>query len=87
MLKSDFDRALAIVERLAPLQEKDRANEFPCPRCGRPRMHKRTVLNALSRHAQVYICEQCGADEAIRDMTGNVLPITEWCMVRGFAKD
>lgn len=86
MKKYTEAEALALAESLAPLQEKDRADDFPCPRCGYPRMHRRTVLNALSRHAQVHVCEQCGADEALRDMTGQVLPITDWGMVRGFAE-
>lgn len=35
-------------------------------------------INALSRHATVQICNECGSDEAIRDFTGQALPLNEW---------
>lgn len=49
-----------------------------CPRCGIRRMNEKPVRNAFSRHADVFICDQCGSDEALRVMTGHVLPLTEW---------
>lgn len=67
------------IEQLKSLQE--RGENFPCPRCGHYRMDEKPVRNALSRHADVYICNQCGTDEAIRDMIKTVLPLTEWAMV------
>lgn len=67
------------IEQLKPLQERGEA--FPCPRCGHYRMDEKPVRNAISRHADVYICSLCGTDEAIRDMIGDVLPLTEWGMV------
>jgi len=39
----------------------------PCPRCGTGTASTRT---ALSRYANVYICDECGTDEAIRDAAG-----------------
>ena len=54
---------------------------FPCPRCGQYRMERRVVLNALSRHADVYVCDVCGRDEAIRDMTGNAISLSDWSFV------
>ncbi|WP_287826913.1 hypothetical protein [Oscillibacter sp.] len=53
--------------------------EFPphCLRCGKP-LNKRLVVNALSRYADVHICEDCGMDEALRDACGQVLPMWEW---------
>lgn len=73
------------IERLKPLQLKCEMDEhgylFPCPRCGNDRMHRKAVLNALSRYADVYICEVCGTDEALRDMVGEPLPLNEWGMV------
>lgn len=67
------------IEQLKSLQE--RGEIFPCPRCGYYRMDEKPVRNALSRHADVYICNQCGTDEAIRGMIKTVLPLTEWAMV------
>lgn len=48
-----------------------------CLRCGKP-LSKRLVVNALSRHADAYICKSCGMDEALRDVCDQVLPLTEW---------
>lgn len=69
------------IESLKPLQID--GEHFPCPRCGHDRMKEKVVKNALSRHADVYICSECGTEEAVMDMVGEVLPFTEWGMVRG----
>ena len=46
-----------------------------CLRCGQPLDH-RLVINALSRYADVHICEACGMDEALRDANRCPLPLT-----------
>lgn len=57
-----------------------------CLRCGSP-MNGRLAENALSRHCDVMICCRCGRDEALRDFSGNVLPLTEWYVVKqGFVQ-
>lgn len=77
-----------MVEELGKLQDEGLAGGLPCPRCGHDRMEKRMVCNALSRRAKVYICPDCGMDEAIRDMAGQPpLPFTQWGMVMGFADE
>lgn len=82
-MKRSIEDAKKLVENLMPLQEK--GCEFPCPRCGNNRMHvERPTLNALSRYANVYVCEECGMDEALRDMVGMPLPLNEWAIVIGF---
>ena len=53
-----------------------------CPRCGRLTVKERLTTNALSRHADVYICDACGMDEAVRDMKGNPLPLKDWAIAR-----
>ena len=53
-----------------------------CPRCGQLTVKERLVTNALSRHADVYICDACGMDEAIRDMKGNPMPLKDWAIAR-----
>lgn len=35
----------------------------------------------------VYICEACGTDEALRDWTGNVKPLSDWVLVRVYNGD
>ena len=53
-----------------------------CPRCGRsmkPRLH----TNALSRQlVGVYICDNCGMDEALRAFARCPLPLEEWRAAR-----
>ena len=52
-----------------------------CLRCGQP-LDRRLVINALSRYADVHICEACGIDEALRDANRCPLPLTEWAAVK-----
>lgn len=35
-----------------------------CPRCNKEKLHDNPVMNPLSRHFNVYICDPCGNDEA-----------------------
>ena len=53
-----------------------------CPRCGRMTVKDSLLTNALSRHANVYICDACGTDEAIRDWLGNPLPLKAWAIAK-----
>lgn len=48
-----------------------------CLRCGQP-LHPVLAYNALSRYADVYVCEACGMDEALRDAAGQPMPFSEW---------
>jgi transcription elongation factor Elf1 len=67
----------ARIESLMPRQKRGEA--LPCLRCGQDRMSETPVRNALSRRADVYICDECGTDEALRDMAGAPpLPLREW---------
>ena len=49
-----------------------------CPRCGENRMRSIATHNCLSRQADVYVCEVCGAEEAIYAMKGCPLPLDYW---------
>lgn len=55
---------------------------YYCPRCGRMSIKDRLSTNALSRHVHVYICDDCGTDEAIRELSGNDLPLREWAVAK-----
>lgn len=68
--------AFAAQQRLH--METDGKCTLPCPRCGKRRMHENVFTNALSRHADIYICPQCGMNEAIWDMQDMVLPAKDW---------
>ena len=53
-----------------------------CPRCGRLTVKERLTTNALSRHADVYICDACGNDEAVREMKGDPLLLKDWAIAK-----
>ena len=38
--------------------------------------------NALSRHANIYICDACGTEEAMLKFMHNPLPMCEWAYFR-----
>ena len=59
----------------------DRPEYRTCMRCGR-KMQYPLAQNALSRALDVYVCPDCGMDEAIRDATGEILPMSEWYIVK-----
>lgn len=70
----EFD-ATRKIQRFAPLQRK---YHWPCPRCGRWVMNSDPARNALSRRAEIYVCDQCGIEEAMEDFTGKVTPLSSW---------
>lgn len=69
-------------KRLLDLKARQLAGEhLPCPRCGRDTMKVKLHTNALSRHADMYICDECGTAEAMLDFMNNPLPLLLWaCM-------
>ena len=81
-----IEEAKKLVESLKPLQEDCREGGyiFPCPRCGYNRMYGTAEKNALSRHANVYVCNACGTEEAVMDMAGEQLPLNQWSMAISF---
>lgn len=51
----------------------------PCPRCGQYLMNNNLYRNALSRYADIYICDSCGSDEAFNDFLDRPpLPLADW---------
>jgi len=56
--------------------------KFPviCPRCGEPKMRPVPAENSFSRHVDIYICPDCGVDEAFGDQKNPRL--TRWHAVR-----
>lgn len=54
-----IEEAKKLIESLREMQEDEAPDyTFPCPRCGNERMDKKPVRNALSRRADVYICNE-----------------------------
>lgn len=70
--------AKVALECFAQVQSTSR---FPCPRCGRQTMKENTITNALSRHADVYICDRCGNMEAILDYMGKPPLLSTWSFI------
>lgn len=72
-----------IQNRLLDLKARQLAGEhMVCPRCGRDAMKDKIHTNALSRHADIYICDECGTAEALLDTMSNPLPLACWAAVR-----
>ena len=61
---------------------QDAGEHMPCPRCGRNTMKKNIHTNALSRYADIYICDACGTEEALLKLMHNPLPMHEWACFR-----
>lgn len=68
---------MTIFERMKEMQA---AGGRICPRCGRWNMEIPIHYNALSRVADIYVCPDCGMDEALRDFGRIPLPIEEWAI-------
>lgn len=73
--------AKLFIEELNLIQES--GVPFPCPRCGHDRMKEPMAHNAISRHADILICSECGTDEAMRVAFDSPLPFTEWSVIKG----
>lgn len=72
-----------IEQRLADLkalQEQGKTNL--CPRCGRPTMKEHLYINALSRVADIQICDHCGVDEAKLAWMGQQTSLYGWAMLQ-----
>ena len=49
-----------------------------CPRCGLNTMKPDLYTNALSRHADIMVCDQCGTDEAMKVFMGAPMSMYQW---------
>lgn len=78
-MKTTAVQAKEIMERLGSIQGD--GTSYPCPRCGLYSMKEKLTRNALSRHAKVYICPECGTSEALLDFVGKPLPLAQWALI------
>ena len=54
-----------IEKRLADLKAMQESGAYTrCPRCGLPTMKPKLYTNALSRIADIMVCDDCGMSEA-----------------------
>lgn len=80
--ETTIEEAKEIIESLLPLQDDFEKGAIPCPRCGRYTMDYPAVKNALSRRANIYICSDCGMEEAMLDAAGmEPLPLNKWAKI------
>lgn len=75
-----------MVNRIIKRWNKAQTNglTLPCPRCGNWCMSPNgATKNALSRRADIYICDSCGNKEAIEDIPGNCKKnIDDWFAIK-----
>ena len=77
MMRDEMDR------KLLDLKARQNAGErMSCPRCGRNTLKAPLSHNALSRYADLYVCDECGMTEAMLDMMRNPLPLEQWDIFR-----
>lgn len=69
-------------EKIEEMLKEQKSSNKICPRCGRETMSEDIYTNALSRHANVYVCDDCGVDEGMRVFTNNILPFEEWAIIK-----
>ena len=73
----------SIMKALADLRARQEQREhMMCPRCGKDSMDENVHRNALSRHADIHICDDCGTAEAMLKMMRNPLPLGQWACFR-----
>lgn len=57
---------------------KQAQKRYPCPRCGKDNMSDTPSRNALSRAAEIYVCDECGTAEALAIFAAKPMPLSEW---------
>lgn len=68
-----------IEKRLADLKARQECGEYTlCPRCGRDSMKPDLYTNALSRSADIMVCDTCGVDEAKLAFMGAPMTLYQW---------
>lgn len=68
---------------LDDLKARQRAGEYMvCPRCGMDVMKTPVHTNALSRAADIYICDACGSTEAMLAYMHQSSPLSGWAAFR-----
>lgn len=68
---------------LADFKARQLAGEhIPCPRCGAFSMKPALHTNAHSRHADIYICDACGTNEAMLQFMNNPMPLRAWACLQ-----
>ena len=68
-----------MIRKLGDLKARQDAGEhMHCPRCGADTMKDPVHTNALSRVADIYICDACGSAGAMLAFMKQQYPLTSW---------
>lgn len=77
-----------IEKRLADLKARQENGTYTlCPRCGLPSMKPKLYTNALSRMADIMVCDTCGVDEAKLAFMGSPGTIYQWAALQPVKPD
>ena len=72
-----------LTKRLLHLKARQDAGEqMLCPRCGRNTIKAPLAHNALSRYADLYVCDDCGQAKAMLDMKQTPVPLKQWAAMQ-----
>ena len=72
-----------IEKRLADLKARQESGAYTrCPRCGLPNMKPKLYTNALSRIADIMVCDTCGVDEAKLAFMGSPGTLYQWAALQ-----
>ena len=64
---------------LVDLKERQEKGTYTlCPRCGRDTMKPDLYTNALSRQADIMVCDSCGSEEAILAFMNKPYSLYQW---------
>ena len=74
------------LDHMGGAQDKSRHRGARCPRCGRTTVEDNRLL-ALSRRADIMVCESCGQWEALEDAgLTERKPLREWAVLEEIVK-
>ena len=68
---------------LLDLKERQENGTYTlCPRCGRDTMKPDLYTNALSRQADIMVCDACGSEEALLAFMNKPYSLYQWAAFR-----
>lgn len=79
--------AKGIIRVFAEMQKDPFINTSHCPRCGHRQMEPELEHNAISRQIDVYVCNDCGIDEALNGTNNNKFSLVSWSIVSEILKN
>ena len=66
---------------VAIYRERQQKEHLPCPKCGSDNMDEKVSRNALSRVADIQICDECGLLESLEAFDGVKHTLLNWWLI------